>query len=174
MKGVLADGFISDQEAQFVAHGWATIQTAAPCGPSDRLSTAEVHTSRRILRERLEDLRDRFALQPLAPHVRHDAHDREPRTVGTPRAQLESSGHGIAPWPRPPSRRIVDHCDRRSIRSIPDRKEATAEQRRPKSPEEVHVGFGGHRTVIQSGVPTLDQLLPPASLANSKRELRRQ
>ena len=84
----------------------------------------------RILRERHEHLRDRFALQPLPPHVGHHAHDRVPRAVGIPRAQLEPSAHWIVPRPRAPSHRIVDDRDRRSIGPIPDRKEAAAEQRR--------------------------------------------
>ena len=50
----------------------------------------------RILRERHEDLRERFALQPLPPHVADHAHHGVPRAVGIPRAQREPSAHWIA------------------------------------------------------------------------------
>ena len=91
----------------------------------------------RTLRERHEHLRDRFALQPLPPHVAHDADDCEPGMVGIPRAQLEPFAHWIVPWPRAPSHRIVDDRHRRSIGPIRDRKEAASEQRRPDGFEEI-------------------------------------
>src|SRR5919109_1859324 len=102
-----------------------------------RGSYEKVHAAGRILRERLEHLRDRFALEALSPHVADHAYDRVPRAVGIPRTQLKSSAHWIAPGPRAASHRIVDDRNRRSIRPVSDRKEAASEQRRPKGFEEI-------------------------------------
>ena len=132
-----------------------------------RGSYEKVHAPGRILRQRLEHLRDRFALQSLPPHVAHDADDCEPRAVGIPRAQLEPFAHRIAPGPRAASHRIVDDRHRRSIRPIPDRKEAASEQRRPEGLEEFRADLVssepqalGHRSVVPFGS---DDLFPVAT-----------
>jgi hypothetical protein len=97
----------------------------------------EVRALGRTLRERHEHLWERFALQPLPPHIAHDAHDCVPGVLGIPRAQLEPSAHWIVPRPRSPSHCIVDDRDRRSIPPIPDREEAASEQRRPDGFKEI-------------------------------------
>ena len=92
---------------------------------------------RRILRERLEDLRQCLAFQALPPHVPDDADHRVPRAVGIPQSQLEPSADGIVPRPRPPGHRIVDDRDPRSVGPIRARKETAAEQRRSEGSEEI-------------------------------------
>src|SRR5262249_49793249 len=106
----------------------------------------------------------RLALQTLPPHVAHDAHDRVPRAIGIARAQLESPAHGIGPGPRPPCHRLVDDRDRWGPRTVHDRKDAAAEQRRPDGFEEIRADLitsqshpFGHRSIVPFGG---DDLIP--------------
>ncbi len=118
----------------------------------------------RILRERHEHLRERFALQSLPPHVADHAHHGVPRAVGIPRAQLEPSAYRVLPRPRAPSQRVVDDRDPRSLGPIRDRKEAAAEQRRSERSEEIRADFVSCKQQAlgnRSGVPFDSQGLFP-------------
>ena len=90
----------------------------------------------RILRQRLEHLRDGFGLQPLPAHVAHHSNDGKPRAVGLPRAKLDSPADRIAVGPQAASHRIVDDRDARSIGPVLDGKEAPSEQGSPERGKE--------------------------------------
>src|SRR5215510_2679564 len=72
----------------------------------------------RILRERLEHLRDGGVLESLAAHIPHHANDCKPRPAGVCGAELESPAEWVAAWPQAAGHHIIDDRYARRIRSI--------------------------------------------------------
>jgi hypothetical protein len=109
----------------------------------------------RILRQRLEHLRDRFVLHSLAPHVAHDTHPRE-----TTRADFEFPAYWIVPRPQMPGHRLIEDRHPRSLRPIRGRKEASAKQKSPGGLEESSANLVSSEAQTSFRVP-LDHDGPP-------------
>jgi hypothetical protein len=109
----------------------------------------------------------------LPPHVAHHSYDGEPRAVGIPRAKLKSSTHRIAPGPQAANHRLVDYRNARSIRPVPDGKEAAAEQGRAKGFEEIRADLVspelhalGNRSVVPLGREDLFSIVTDEKIAD--------